>query len=374
MNAAPSLNPKPGSRNLRRTALRLLLISIVTITVTLGMIEIVVRVAPLYPHIFYKYDPVFGWRHVPNMNGTYLYVTCLGEYSQTVPINSLGLRDVEHTYDDFGVASRVWIAGDSLAAGFEVSLEQTFFRQAETRLNDNPVSGSVSFEVINGGHQGYNTAQSVILYEREGIRYAPDVVILMFETANDVTENSHLLRYNGSTYYPYFELDDDAELVFHEGDPSQIDPRKPPVNIIHDNLYNLSFLYRLLYDRLSLIRGVMRFNEATGQQSLVSQSYEITAALIRRFRQSVEANGARFGVIIAPLNWERPGSNTAIWEWLAQFLTDEGIPFRNPQPLFDSVTSEEPLFYSCDKYHWRPAGHALMADVLADLIVEFAAG
>ncbi len=370
MNVDPSLNPKPGKRKFGQTALRLLLISVITITLTLGMIEIVIRAVPLYPDHFYEYDPVLGWRHSAGMHGTYLYVTCLSDYRQSVTINSQGLHDIEHSYANDDGTTRVWVAGDSLAAGFEVPLETTFIRQAALRLN----ADGFPIDLINGGHQGYNTAQSVILYEQEGFRYAPEVVILVFETANDVTENSYLLRYSGSTYYPYFVLDDEGELVFHEGDPSQIDPRKPPVNIVHDNLYDVSFLYRLLYDRLSLIRGVMRFNEATGDQSLVSQSYEITAALIRRFRQSVESNGAQFGVIIAPLNWERPGSNTAIWEWLSQFLTDEGIAFRNPQPLFDAAAPDQPLFYPCDKYHWRPAGHTLMADVLADLIAEITTG
>ena len=367
----PIVNAGIPSRKPGRTVLRLLLISVITIAVTLGVVEIVVRAVPFYPDRFYQYDPVYGWRHHANMSGTYLYVTCLGDYRQSVTINSQGLHDVEHSYASDDSTTRVWVAGDSLAAGFEVPLESTFFRQAELRLNASLSGDALPVEIINGGHQGYNTAQSVILYEREGVRYAPDVVILVVETANDVTENSHLLRYNGSTYYPYFTLDDAGTLLFHEGDPSQSDPRKPSVNIVHDFMHEASLLYRLLYDRVGLIQGVVQFNQATADQALVSQSFEISAALIRRFRESAQANGAQFGVIIAPLNRERPGS-TVIWEWLEQFLSDEGIPYRNPQPLFDDVTPQSPLFYPCDKYHWVPAGHSIMADVTADLIREIA--
>lgn len=348
---------------LRARLLRFIVMSLVSVGVTLFAVEIVVRAIPLYPDTFYQYDPIYGWTHIPNMQGTYVYMTCLGEYRQPVRINANGLRDIERDYQRTDDEYRVLVIGDSVVAGFEVPLETTFFRQAQAQLNE-----STRVDVIGGGFQGYGTAQSLVFYEREGRRYDPDLVILMMQPANDITDNHHGLRYNGSTFYPYVTLDTAGQLVFHEGDPSQPHPERAQLNVVHDVLYENSRLYRLIFDRYDVLSSLSQTNARFSSQTDVNESLEITAATIQRLRASVETDGAHFGVILTPLNRTLPGADTTAWAWLETLLTDEQIAYRSPQALFDERQLDTPLFYNCDKYHWTVDGHTVMAGVFANFV------
>lgn len=361
MAATPPVEKKTPS--LRTRILRSLLLSVFSVFFTLFLIEMIVRIVPLYPDSFFAYDSMVGWRHIPDKEGTYLYVTCLNDYRQRVSINAQGLHDVDHTYERQGDAYRVLVLGDSLVASFEVPLEANFLRQANSQL-----SADGAYEILNGGHQGYSTGNELMFYREEGRRYDPDMVILVVEPVNDIIENNHILRYNGGTYYPYFTLDENRQPVFHEGDPAQINPDNQTGNVGYDALYEGSYLFRLITKRSAFLRGVKRSNQRATDQSQTNAALDITAALLREMRDTVQDDGVTFGVIIAPFNRTRGDSNLITWDWLAALMTDENIPYLNPQAQFDAAPAETPLFYPCDKYHWTPAGHALMGEVLADFV------
>ncbi|MBU1849701.1 MAG: hypothetical protein KKH40_03155, partial [Nanoarchaeota archaeon] len=53
-------------------------------------------------------------------------------------------------------------------------------------LNEN----KLDYEVINLGVSGYGTDQELILLQKEGLKYNPDVVILGFYLENDKPDNS----------------------------------------------------------------------------------------------------------------------------------------------------------------------------------------
>lgn len=340
---------------------RLLIISVITIVLTLAAAEGIVRAVPLYPDTFYRYDPQRGWVGIPNQQGVYLSIGCLGEYRQPITLNSAGIHDVEHDLTD-QESRRVLVIGDSLVAGFEVPLESTFFRQASAILNERG-----SYQVISGGHQGYGTGLELMYYEQVGHAYAPDIVILVVEPSNDILDNNPTLRFAASTYYPFFDFDANGELLYHEGDPQADDPERDNVNGLHDVLFGNSRLYRLIYERNRMLRGVLDMNAAATQGNQNERSLQLTAALITRFRDTVQADGARFGVIIAPLNTTRPDASLASWQWLEALMTDEAIPFRSARTAFAPITDQS-LFYNCDKYHWTQAGHTVMAGVLVDLV------
>ncbi len=361
------IETKPtGKPGWLRRVVGLLIFGSFAVAFTLAVIELIVRVVPLYPDRFVVYDAATGWRHIPNFTGTYLFPPCLGEYHQTVTINSHGLRDVEHSYerteDD---PYRVLLLGDSLTTGFEVPFDVTAFREANVLLNQ---GSAFPVEIINGGHQGYNTVQSLAFYMVEGRRYQPDLVILLFEPSNDISDNNHFLRTGGSTYLPYAALDEQGVLTIHEGDVSQPDPFKAALNPLHDALYSASNLYRLLYDRATVGRGFTLTLTHEQYAAELDRASQITAALLDELRSVVEADGAAFGVIIAPLNWNRINPSLEAWQWITQTLEEQGIVYRYPQEVFDNSSTGQNLFYTCDAYHWTPSGHALMGTVMTEFI------
>ena len=161
---------------------------------------------PLDGKIFCQYDPRLGWVKTPNFEGQHV----TPEYTVTEKFNSQGFRGPEYSLEKGENETRILVLGDSWTEGYMVEFEETFSQVLERELNQsgNPTP---QFEVINAGTRGYSTDQQLLLFQDEGIKYQPDIVVVAF-SSNDIW-------YNNQTYYsiirgnkPKFELAD-GELV-----------------------------------------------------------------------------------------------------------------------------------------------------------------
>ena len=116
-------------------------------------------------------------------------------------INSRELRDREVAYEH-GTAPRILVLGDSFTEAFQVEQEQTFERLLAERLG---------IEVVNAGDSGFGTDNALLFFLAEGWKYRPDLVVLMFNTSNDILENDNTPLLGTKFPYPdkpYFELTD----------------------------------------------------------------------------------------------------------------------------------------------------------------------
>jgi hypothetical protein len=102
--------------------------------------------------------------------------------SNVVTLNSNGLRDKEIAYDKPAGEKRVLLLGDSVTFGWGVSDGETFSDRMEPQLRS--LTG-IRWEVINAGVNGYNTQQEETYLRMEGIRYQPEIVVLLYNP-NDV--------------------------------------------------------------------------------------------------------------------------------------------------------------------------------------------
>ena len=104
-------------------------------------------------------------------------------------------------------ATRMVALGDSYTFGWGVELEESWPKVLERRLNE--ASKDRTYEVLNFGVPGYNTALTVALYQTKGAKYAPDYILLPIldndieniSTVQDIYETSlaDLARGNLST-------------------------------------------------------------------------------------------------------------------------------------------------------------------------------
>ncbi len=92
-------------------------------------------------------------------------------------INAHGLRGPDRPYEKPPGVRRVLLLGDSITEGYSVEEPYTLRSVLEALLNSR---GEGRFEVINGGTAGYSTDQEYLFYVAEGVRYEPDVVVLLF--------------------------------------------------------------------------------------------------------------------------------------------------------------------------------------------------
>jgi len=102
-----------------------------------------------------------------------------------VKINSDGFRDREFSLEKPIGTFRIIMLGDSLVFGQGVELNNSLPKQLEFILNTN--QNNLAYEVLNLGVQGQNTFGEVELFKDEGLKYNPDMVIIIF-CNNDIQD------------------------------------------------------------------------------------------------------------------------------------------------------------------------------------------
>ena len=146
----------------------------------------------------YLFDERLGWRNIPNWKAT--------TFGHALSINSKGLRDREYPYQKPPGTMRILVLGDSYAWGYGVADDQVFSKVLEAKFEK---TGSY-IEVLNSGVSGWGTDQEYLFLVDEGLKYAPDLVVLAFFVLNDLDNNVSSMHY--SVYKPVF-LNLDLELA-----------------------------------------------------------------------------------------------------------------------------------------------------------------
>jgi hypothetical protein len=180
-------DPEPTlGRSKWRVRLALLLAGVV---IAVALADLVARVA-LGPRFEFRafvgppqaicgeFDAELGWRNRPD---TSVDIAARG-FRYHVTINSRGQRGPEREHAKPAGVRRVVLLGDSTAWGWGVDDTEAWPRLVEAELG-----GAV--EIVNLAVPGYGTDQELWALERDGLAYAPDLVLLAF-VHNDVMSNN----------------------------------------------------------------------------------------------------------------------------------------------------------------------------------------
>jgi hypothetical protein len=108
----------------------------------------------------------------PNLRGAF--------QGQPLTTNSRGLRDIEYAHDNPAGSVRIVALGDSSLFGWGVRVEDATTEVLEKMLQD--ANGLPRTEVINFSVPGYNTAIEADVFIEKALRYAPDIVLINFNT------------------------------------------------------------------------------------------------------------------------------------------------------------------------------------------------
>ena len=117
-------------------------------------------------------DPGIVYELRPNARGRFV--------NQPLLINSQGLHDREYSRHKEPGTFRIVGVGDSSLFGWGVPFEDSSLKVLERRLNDK--LRPQTFEVINFAVPGYNTAMEAETFLARCLDYAPDLVLLNFNT------------------------------------------------------------------------------------------------------------------------------------------------------------------------------------------------
>jgi len=345
---------------------------------------------------FAEPHPLFGWTHIAGASGW--AKRCVGrqaEWRTFVRMNSHGLRGPEIPYERRG-GFRVLVLGDSYTEGLQVAEEETFVRRLEERLGaERP---GCRIEVINAGHAAYGTANELLFYLHEGRKYAADLVLLVFNTENDVLENSTRLLQQISFRYPDMPryVYENGRLVLRNFPMAAPNGPWATIERLHRWIARHSLLYRVAWSltlpRVGRAHAAESFARLGPLGALLKEyppeweeAWRLTGALLHRLRRAVARDGARFAVAVVGGAYEvssrrfesrlylagaarvrdrldRDKPNRLITGWLRR----RRIPYLPVLERFreHATATGRDGYYHWD-VHWNSEGHALAADVIA---------
>jgi hypothetical protein len=336
--------------------------------------------------LFCQHDPVLGWSKIPNATGRHY----AAEYDIVETINSRGIRGPEYSYAKDPNKVRIMILGDSFAEGYVVEFNDQFSEVLKTSVNSR---GHHDCEVINTGTGGWSTDQEFLFFLHEGLKYGPDITILMF-CSNDVWYNARDHYWRGSK--PLFILKN-GQLELTNVPVPRVQSLNP-IKFLGNWLEEDVSLYALASHVKSVIEGSARVpNRLPGdwqvfanhpERSIV-EGWNVTEQLLIKLSEETSKIRSKLLVVyipwraaiyrdewqdiikeyrLDPKDWEPdiPG------QYLAELSKKHDIaffdltpPLREESKLDEAKTGR--LYYTYDD-HWSVRGHSVVGKVLSDYL------
>jgi lysophospholipase L1-like esterase len=292
------------------------------------------------------------------------------EYASEVRINSKGHRGAEIGEKAPGEL-RLLALGDSFTLGVQVPEEQTFVALLETQLSKGL---GRNVRLINAGVDGFGTQQSTEMAERLDAHYDVDGAILLFFTGNDFWENDSFLQRKKMT------------------GTGLMAPPLPQLSFWDRTLGRISYAYAAIRvhfrtramrsDPHQLSRYAEELRIFDAKSPVLGRQMKATRVALDRFAQlcaerewqcflpiappafvahtkRAKATFDLVGVDMESVDLDRPARVLAK-------LPVQGLPKLDLAPRLRA--SDEPLYFRFDG-HWNAAGHAEVADALAQWLI-----
>lgn len=392
-NEAAGGTATAGPRRIRRAAGTAALLALGAVA---GLLVAEVVVAVFLPQLYrrpevWQHDADLGWSHLPSSSGRLI----TPEYDVEMRINAEGLRDRPVGRAKPSGVERTLVFGDSFVEGWGVEVEECLSRQLEKLLQGGR-EGSRA-QVLNFGVAGYGTDQELLFFEESGRHFRPDHVVIVFY-ANDLWNNASPRGMGAERgYKPYFRPVRDGRLSLR-GVPV-------PRSRFWDGAAWAGApasqrLIRYLAERwhlFALVRGALAPEVTKGEQRAFygglygvdeagefSRVWDLSARILAEFGGRIRQAGARPLLAYAPSivqvdaeNWRaKQELHGLVGEYdlgkpnrlVAAIAERHAIPYLDLGPVFAQAPAKPRLYYRDS--HWTPAGHALAARALADVLVR----
>lgn len=311
-----------------RSLIQNVLLSVVSVVVTLGLVEGVARLLEPEDDAPEVASYITDWAQ---WDGD--FYTVKGDALGWPPFedyNQDGVRDRAHTLEKPEGVRRLVCLGDSTTAGYKIRADEAWPQV----LQDLVDASGLGIEVFNVALGGWSTRQELIAYRRIARKYQPDQVLVGI-CLNDIPE----LGNNLSRPSPWLT-----------------------------SLYRRSALVRRVVDATAReIRSIEELFEEPDSVR-VQAAYERLFDDLMTLRDEVEADGATFGIVVFPFRLQiAPDAPTPLpQEALRAFSALEGIPFLDLLPALQAAG--EGAFVDYD--HFSPFGSQVVAEqVLASGLI-----
>jgi len=283
-----------------------------------------------------QWDLYVGFINSPNIEGYSEKI----DYKMHVKINSHGLRDREFEYQKPSNTLRIGIFGDSFTFGQGVQNDETYPKYLENLFQSNNYikSSGINIEILNFGIVATGTSHQLAFYQKEGVKYNLDMVIIGFLSGNDFEDN-----WNGVFYLK------NNELIHNPTAYSSI--RKIQTILNHLPFYKWaathSHFVNLLRKTATIIDDRTRKQKASSlnienqtfdDSSFFNNKIQLTSKLLEQFKN--ETNGNNATLLLVNLPWknqkilshyshpEETPPFVKMWDRLLSTINNENINFR----------------------------------------------
>lgn len=320
--------------------------------------EVIVRILGQAPGIkpiqLSSYDCIYK-RSTNPILGFELKANCRSDnpdFIQTYErTNSYGQRDRERTLQKPDGVRRILLLGDSVVEGYGLRESETISHRLEELYLDG------STEVLNFGVSAYCTLAEIELLETKGLRFDPDIVILVFVENDFDNFNREAFPLGGTIERP--------EIV--------------------KTLFKKSHLFRLASIRLNLFNFGAEVDPVRWNQQAIGDN-NVTEGL-RRYRQLADRHGFQPLVVIWPrflddritdVCFMPRNSEQLVVEYLAAM---HGIPtfrlskvFRQHRAKLNGEVNPRLRYSSGDELHPSVEGARVTAEALKKILADLQAG
>ncbi len=306
-------------------------------------------------------DDALGWRMRPNVTQPWGGVT--------VRTNAAGLRGPDVPLARPAGTVRILWLGDSVTFGYRVARWQDVFPFVVARRLERAGFG---VETIDAGVGGYAPWQERAWFERVGLAWHPDIVVLGF-VLNDVTEMYTLVRYGG--------LEEGFQLRrSYASWVDRVSARSALVARLRKLVRWARARRRLGADpRLAAIHrerlDVESLIAAPGRPGL-RPAWQRVFADLGAIADTCAAHGIDFVLVAFPFTMQlaAPDSLDGPQRMLERWARARGIRFVDTIPALVRAlragATPDDLFVDAD--HFTPRGHAVVADTLARVLAPLA--
>ncbi|HBS32982.1 MAG TPA: hypothetical protein DEA40_14800 [Parvularcula sp.] len=284
------------------------------------------------------------------------------EMKSTIEINANGLRADR----DFAVGKppgvrRVAVFGDSYLLGYEASYADI----ATTRIERALRQAKCPVEVLNFSVSGFGTAEMLKTLEKNGLRYAPDVVL--FEWHH--TDPDDTLRAN-----LYALKDGDLVDTGQSYLPAMGARRAVEDNFLFRFLAGHSHLFTIVRERASrfvrrAMAGHVFSRKTTGGAAEERAAGPLDLAILARAEAAAHRAGAAFFVVDVPSAQSRTRFRSS-FRLLPPDLAARPN-YISPLAAFEAAAGpDEKLYWEKGHRHLTPRGNAVLAGVVAERLLS----
>jgi hypothetical protein len=315
---------------------------------------------------YVQHHPVFGYQYIPN---TAMFLRKPGGGRYRIRINASGIRsDREYSPATPAGCYRIVVLGDSMAAGQFVANECRFSELLERRNRD--------LEVINLALEGSGTDQQLLLYEKIGLQFEHDAVLLlpflqnirrnMVEARDAIDPRTQMMTLRPK---PRFALINGALVLQNVPVPAEVsrtdlaarsaaETTPPAWKTRVANLPGASLWRRV-------IQTVWPWEPFPEYRNAGSSEWQLMEALIRRLKA---AAGDR-PVVVAPTfyaNYVRFRMARNYWARFSSLRQITGVYPVDLLPHFRGASIDDPPASFQEPYdmHFSVMGHVVLADAL----------